>query len=582
MFARFTDAGRPDDEAEMTTGHRFTDVFVFVAATALLAGVTATPVVAQEVTESLLHQGRLIEDGEPVEGSLELTYTIYNQATDGEILWQDVVDAEASERGTYSVELGGPSNPIDATVLQDGEAWLGVAVDGGDELEPRLALHSVPFAVLAGEAVSVRPGAIGIDALDDEFLLPADYIEEVGWETLSDVPDEIWTDTLTELDCTQDQLARFDGTTWSCYSAPISTEADVLATTGDTLGGLSCTDGQLPYYSGGWQCGDVETGITDVQAGSGIQIGGTPEVPEISADFGTAAGTVTEGNDPRLSDARPPEPGSENYVQANVSSPQDVDFHVGGSGAVDDRLEVGELRDISTNFDLETWGGYTNTTSGEIAFGPYSASSGNSHYIEKIHFSGYHPHRSAYLRNPSTGEAYTGRFGCSNWGSDGGQRGDNCSYEFAYPIEINSSELWEVVIDDYSDGSNRRYSAVAYGYVAPSGRFARRGWSIGGQINCGGSTWCTVDTFEVPADQTLSLTGMGFSTRHTYSILRVETAAGDVLVPGHVLGPHEWGHMNTEFGRALTVDAGTEVRVRVYNDDSSIRAVSAHLEGFLQ
>jgi len=46
--------------------------------------------------------------------------------------------------------------------------------------------------------------------------------------------------------------------------------------------------------------------VTSITAGTGLTGGGTTGAVTLAADFGTTAGTVTQGNDPRLSDARTP------------------------------------------------------------------------------------------------------------------------------------------------------------------------------------------------------------------------------------------------------------------------------------
>ena len=284
------------------------------------------------VPDAMTHQGRLVDDdNHPISGDVELTYTIWDHPTEGALVWQDVIVADVDETGFYSVELGGEDNPIDAAVLADGEAWLGVAVDNDEEMEPRIGLHSVPYSVIAGRASyadeathagmasyaeeaghsetasfaetagGVEDGSIGPEALDDQFVLQADQIDEVPWSSIVDVPDEVMSDTLDGLDCDSDDFVVFDGADWSCQTSPdVMTEDDILEVTGDTLGGLSCSAGHLPRYDGGWGCAEVDTGVAAVMAGEGIEIAGSDEEPEIGIDFGQEAGTVVEGDDPRF------------------------------------------------------------------------------------------------------------------------------------------------------------------------------------------------------------------------------------------------------------------------------------------
>ncbi len=118
------------------------------------------------VPEVVTHQGRLTNtDGEPETGEVELDFRIYDEATDGEVLWEDGETVDLGDSGFYSVELGDESNPIDASVLRAGSAYLSVSVDGGEELEPRLSLNSVPYAQVA-EEVPFQRGSSMFDAVD--------------------------------------------------------------------------------------------------------------------------------------------------------------------------------------------------------------------------------------------------------------------------------------------------------------------------------------------------------------------------------------------------------------------------------
>ena len=110
---------------------------------------------AEGVPHSLTHQGRLLDDdGAPVTGDVELSYTIYDAADSGDVLWQDVLEISVDDTGFYTVVLGGEENPIDPVILSDGVGWLGVAVDQEAEMTPRISLTSVPFALRAQRAQS--------------------------------------------------------------------------------------------------------------------------------------------------------------------------------------------------------------------------------------------------------------------------------------------------------------------------------------------------------------------------------------------------------------------------------------------
>lgn len=117
------------------------------------------------VPEAVTHQGRLTDsDGVAKTGEVNLEFRIYDASTAGEVLWEGAETVDLGDSGFYSVELGDDSNPLDASVLQGGSAYLGVSVNGSEELEPRLALNSVPYAQVAGE-VAFQRGTSMFDAV---------------------------------------------------------------------------------------------------------------------------------------------------------------------------------------------------------------------------------------------------------------------------------------------------------------------------------------------------------------------------------------------------------------------------------
>ncbi|MEE2830325.1 MAG: hypothetical protein VX498_14140 [Myxococcota bacterium] len=116
---------------------------------------------AWAVPSELNHQGRLLDaDGLPVEGELPVTFSLEDAAGGGLVIWSETLTV-AFDNGYFSVILGSdPSNPLDADVLAGEPLWLGVSVDGGDQLQPLQPVVSAPYSVLSGQARNLEGGLV--------------------------------------------------------------------------------------------------------------------------------------------------------------------------------------------------------------------------------------------------------------------------------------------------------------------------------------------------------------------------------------------------------------------------------------
>ena len=257
-----------------------------------------------QVPEQLVQQGRLLTDGgEAVTGDVTVTFSLYDSESGGFVLWQQEKTVSVDDSGFYSVTLGSDSNPINSSALTGGSAWLGVSIDGSAELTPRLALKSVPYAVVAGTAESVGDGAVTSASLASDFSVDASQVANLSWDEVSDKPaavtdgdddtlaamscasgerpeydgsswvcgtsDVDWSqlqsipeglgdgddDTLAELNCTADQMVSYDGSSWVCTTPSVDN---------DTLADLNCTTDQIASYDGtSWVCTTPESNVLD-------------------------------------------------------------------------------------------------------------------------------------------------------------------------------------------------------------------------------------------------------------------------------------------------------------------------------
>jgi hypothetical protein len=116
---------------------------------------------ADIVSGTISYQGRLLDgDGNPVDGSPVLTFSLYAQPSGGPPLWQDWFNVTVQD-GLFHVILAPELDLFDGRAL-----WLGIRVQGDPaELSPRQQLLPAPYAL------SLRPGARVVAALPGDPIL---------------------------------------------------------------------------------------------------------------------------------------------------------------------------------------------------------------------------------------------------------------------------------------------------------------------------------------------------------------------------------------------------------------------------
>lgn len=191
----------------------------------------ALPLAAQTAQDTAFtYQGELRQNNQPVTASVDMTFTLYDAATSGNVIGMPIALTAANADpvqvvdGLFMVNLDfGAASFINTT----GDArWLEVQI-GTNILSPRTKLENSPYALTSDFAYSVAAGSIG----------------------------------MTQINANQVQLR---GITTSCASG--------FVTAIDSSGNVSCGVGNSGT-------------ITGVTAGNGLLGGGTSGTVAISADF---------------------------------------------------------------------------------------------------------------------------------------------------------------------------------------------------------------------------------------------------------------------------------------------------------
>jgi hypothetical protein len=156
---------------------------------ALFVAVSAHLAMAQ-IPQCLSYQGTLRTGGVLVTGNHNLTLRIYSVATGGTAIWTETISNVAFSRGIFTVLLGDPSRtpPVPLNLAFDRTYWLGISIDGGTELTPRVILCASPYslnakAVLGNTSTSnVFPasGKVGIGTLNPTGKL---QVEDAEWNS---------------------------------------------------------------------------------------------------------------------------------------------------------------------------------------------------------------------------------------------------------------------------------------------------------------------------------------------------------------------------------------------------------------
>ncbi len=193
---------------------------------------------ASAVPLELTHQGRVFDAlGQPVNGTDDLVFRIYDTPSGGSALWNETHTGTTFSNGYFTQNLGAVT-ALDEALFDGQELWLEVQVGASAPALPtRLPLNSVPYAIHAGEAVNVTgditPASItvnGTTIIDSTGAWVADapptdvsslisdgdlaaVAASGSYNDLTDTPT-----VLADLACTDGQVAKIVSGAWACAS----------------------------------------------------------------------------------------------------------------------------------------------------------------------------------------------------------------------------------------------------------------------------------------------------------------------------------------------------------------------------
>ncbi len=120
--------------------------------TMLLLALTVSTAAWAAVPSAINFQGRLVDDGTLVSGTVSLQLKVYDAATDGTLLYVDSNTVSVVD-GMYSTLLGDDTATFGdfAAALDSVELWVEAEVDG-QVLAPRFRISSAPYALRSADA----------------------------------------------------------------------------------------------------------------------------------------------------------------------------------------------------------------------------------------------------------------------------------------------------------------------------------------------------------------------------------------------------------------------------------------------
>ena len=135
-------------------------MIMMAAFAAMTTSITANAAIPNTVN----HQGRLFDGkGLPVTGTKTMTFAIYAKANDavGAELWKETHSVSLDD-GYFTVSVGS-STPFGAVLFDGSERYLGITVDSDTEMTPRSTIASVPYALVAENAIGdISPVSVSI------------------------------------------------------------------------------------------------------------------------------------------------------------------------------------------------------------------------------------------------------------------------------------------------------------------------------------------------------------------------------------------------------------------------------------
>ncbi len=135
---------------------------------------------SRSVPNLIDYQGKITDSSSnPITSSVSITFTIYDDATGGTNLWDEIHASVTPVDGLVHVLLGS-IDVIGSSLFDGSDRWLGIEIGSDGEMTPRLRIVSVPYAIYANDSDN-------LDGHDSSYFMTAstDYWVSRTGDTMS-------------------------------------------------------------------------------------------------------------------------------------------------------------------------------------------------------------------------------------------------------------------------------------------------------------------------------------------------------------------------------------------------------------
>lgn len=121
------------------------------------------------------------------DGEYTILFTLYTAQEGGNPVWSEFHDKVKVENGEINVQLGGATIPNPISITFDKLYFLGIKLNGEEELSPRIELLPSPYSIRTSVANNVRNNSISSSKIAP-LAVTDSKIKSISWNKIKDIP----------------------------------------------------------------------------------------------------------------------------------------------------------------------------------------------------------------------------------------------------------------------------------------------------------------------------------------------------------------------------------------------------------